>query len=477
VTGSNWPAAIAGRWNAQSRQTRLKWIAALAVSLALLLLPWIVRLDGKQHADWEQFLGRFHPLIVHLPIGLVVLVPVLEIAGAIRPALREAAAFVLLLALPVCVASLILGFLLAFGGGEAGDAVTRHMWGGIALCIGVLICFLARPAWSASGARAYPVALAATLLALVWTAHQGASITHGGDYLTEYMPGPIKRALAIGVVSAAPATDSFYAQHIDPIFDRNCVSCHGASKIQGGLRLDSYARLMRGGKDGRVIAEGKPEQSLLLQRVTLPRENKHFMPAEGHTPLSQQQIDWITAWVRQGASPTVATLKGVSVPVLPKEPPIQPVADYSALMGDIRAMQKGLGAKLEPVSSKLSDGLVLRTADVAPSFGDAQLAQLQKFAPYIVEAELGRTAVTDASLDTLSHFTHLRALHLEDTAITGNGLAKLTTLSQLTYLNLSGTKVTSSSVSPLASMKGLRHVYLFDTPAQPVAQTEPAPSK
>ena len=43
------------------------------------------------------------------------------------------------------------------------------------------------------------------------------------------------------------------------------------------------------------------------------------------------------------------------------------------------------------------------------------LAQFQKFAPYIVEAELGRTAVTDASFDTLKQFTHLRALHLEET--------------------------------------------------------------
>ena len=80
------------------------------------------------------------------------------------------------------------------------------------------------------------------------------------------------------------------------------------------------------------------------------------------------------------------------------------------------------------------------------SFGDAQLAQFQKFAPYIVEAELGRTAVTNASFDTLGKFTHLRALHLEGTAVTGDGLAKLAPLSQLTYLNLSGTKVTEAAL-------------------------------
>ena len=117
--------------------------------------------------------------------------------------------------------------------------------------------------------------------------------------------------------------------------------------------------------------------------------------------------------------------------------------------------------------------MILFTVDAAGSFGDAQLAQFQKFAPYIVEAELGRTAVTDASFDTLKQFTHLRALHLEETHITGDGLAKLTSLSQLTYLNLSGTQVTEESVRPLSSMKNLRHIYLYNTPAQPAANPQP----
>jgi Leucine-rich repeat (LRR) protein len=124
------------------------------------------------------------------------------------------------------------------------------------------------------------------------------------------------------------------------------------------------------------------------------------------------------------------------------------------------------------VSSKPSDGLILNTVDVASSFGDAQLVQVQKFAPYIVEAELGRTAVTNASFDTLAKFTHLRALHLEGTAVTGNGLQKLAPLSQLTYLNLSGSKLTAAAEAPLASMKNLRHVYLYNTPAQPAPAAE-----
>jgi hypothetical protein len=228
---------------------------------------------------------------------------------------------------------------------------------------------------------------------------------------------------------------------------------------------------MRGGKDGAVIVPGKPEASLLLARVTLQPGDPHFMPAEGRTPLTSDEISWIRAWIRAGATATATNIPGVSIAGDQAEPPPKPVGDYSGLVPEIQQMQRGLGAKLVPLSAKASDGLILRTVDMSSSFGDAQLAQFEKFAPYIVEAELARTAVTDASFDTLKRFTHLRALHLEGTSITGSNLAKLSGMTQLTYLNLSGTKVTSQSVAPLRKMSNLRHLYLFNTPAEPVETT------
>jgi uncharacterized membrane protein len=471
VTNRGGLAAFANRVLPNSKSTRWAWMAALAFSAALILLPWVVRLDGKPHADWQQFLGRFHPLAVHLPIGLLVLLPLLEIVGRFRPALREAAGFVLGLSFASCLFALVLGVLLAYGSGSAGAGVTRHESGGIALTIGVLLCLLARPWWSSGNvAYVYPVLLTITLAALAWTAHQGGSLTHGGNYLTQYMPASLKQWTTFG--TTPPAT-SFYAKRINPILDANCVGCHGAAKVQGGLRLDSYESLMKGGQDGPAIVASKPDKSLLLVRVTLPPSHKQFMPAEGKPPLKAEQIAWIKAWIEQGASPTAVTLAGVSIRDERPQLPLQPVGDYSALAPEIRQMAQGQGAKLIPVSAKPEDGLVLYTVDASASFGDAQLAQFQKYAPYIVEAELGRTAVTDASFDTLKQFAHLRALHLEETQVTGNGLAKLAPLTQLTYLNLSGTKVTASAVAPLSSMKNLRQVYLYNTPAQPAPASEP----
>lgn len=455
----------------QMRIARSAWIPTACACVLFLALPSVFRLDGRAHADWLQFLGRFHPALVHLPIGLIVLVPVLEIAGIRKPGLREAADFVLRAALALALPTLALGYMLAYGAGDAGTTVTRHMWGAIALCICLMFCLLVRQSWAAGQQRlAYPVLLSLTLLTLVWTGHEGGSITHGSGYLTRYLPGPL-RAIFPSPSLAGVSPDSFYAQHIHPAFAAKCVACHGGGTEKAALRLDSYSNLMHGGKDGAVIVPGKPESSLLLARVTLSPGDPHFMPAEGRTPLTSDEVSWIRAWIKAGATATATSVPGIKLAGGDAEgraeAPPQPVSDYSRLMPEIVRMQHGLGARLVFVSAKPSDGLILRTVNAAPSFGDAQLAEFQKFAPYIVEAELARTAITDASLDTLKTFTHVRALHLEDTSITGANLAKLSSLTQLTYLNLSGTRVSAQSVAPLRNMPQLHHLYLFNTPAQP----------
>jgi hypothetical protein len=447
------------------RLKKLAWVASLLVSVMLLLLPAIFKLDGKPHADWQQFLGRFHPSVVHLPIGLILLVPLLELAGRSRPALLEAAAFVLSLSVLSCLLALTLGYLLAYGSGEAGGGVARHMWGAIALTIAVAFSFLVRGA-SGELRQSYPYLLAGVLVLLVWTAHQGGSLTHGDKYLTEYLPAPLRRAPE----KPFEFPDSFYARHIYPVLDANCVGCHGRSKVKGNLRLDTYDRLMRGGEDGAVIIPGIPERSTLLKRITLPKDDKKFMPSEGKPPLTPDEIAWIKAWIQQGASPEVKSLVGINAPEPYHEEPVPQVADYSGKMGEIAQAAKSAGVTLVPVSRNLGDGLILNTVNAGAKFGDAQLAGLAPFAPYIVEAELGRTSVTDGCFDTLAKFTHLRVLHLEGTAIRGTALPELAQLPQLTYLNLIGTGVTQAAIAPLTSMKNLRHLYLYNTPAQPAAR-------
>jgi uncharacterized membrane protein len=476
----NTPSATLSR----SSLEHLAWLTAAILSVALLALPFVFRLDGKPHADWQQFLGRFHPLVVHLPIGLILLIPVLELAGRYRPALLEAAAFLLPLSVLACLSAVTLGYLLAYGSGQMGAGVTRHMWGGIALTIAMIACALARP-WlaqkSLQGAASgiYPGMLFGVVLLLSWAAHQGGALTHGDNYLTEYLPAPLKPLLGHAAKPAKSdgAPGSFYAEHIHPVLDANCASCHGDGNVKGGLRVDTFDLLMKGGTEGAAIVPGDAAKSLLFERITLPTDHKKFMPSEGRPPLKAEQILWIKTWIVQGASPTATSLTGIALPDAAKDAPPPPVGDYSALKQAMVQVAKAAGVTLTPMSKNPADGLILNTVDASAAFTDAQLATFQPFAPYVVEVELGRTSVTDASFETLAKFTHLRALHLEGTAVTGAGLEKLMPLQQLTYLNLSGTKVSDASIKPLGTMKSLQHVYLYNTSAHPIGELSAATRK
>src|SRR5215471_18811197 len=128
-------------------------LVVLLLVLAILLAPP----DGVERGETSQFVGRFHPLAVHLPIALVLLVAVLECAGLL-PALRHlkaSAGFVLALAAATALNAVFLGWMLGRSGGYEGSLVTRHMWGGISLAAALVVCCAIR-GWNA---RLYGVAL------------------------------------------------------------------------------------------------------------------------------------------------------------------------------------------------------------------------------------------------------------------------------------------------------------------------------
>ena len=151
------------------------------------------------------------------------------------------------------------------------------------------------------------------------------------------------------------------------------------------------------------------------------------MPAEGRTPLTPDEIARIRAWVLAGAPPDLASVPGIFIAGdgTKRQHPLAITAHSWARFGRCSNRKEQSWSRYRRIPS---DGLILRTTDVAGTFDDAQLAKFQRFAPFIVEAELGRTAVTDASIETLAQFKNLRALHLEGTVVNGRTLGKLSSL-------------------------------------------------
>lgn len=452
-----------------------RWAVAGSVIALLLFAAYQIRLDGVAHGGAWRLLGRLHPLLIHVPLALLLVVPLLEGCGRRRPGLKEAAGFVLGLALAGAIVSVFAGLVLARTDGHDGALVTRHLWGGVGVAVGTALAWAVR----GLGKGIYPAVLTVTLGTLAWASHQGGTLTHGADYLIEPLPQIVKQTLHLHETPAPEtyASDTVFGAAIHPVLEKHCFACHGAEKQKGDYRMDFFAALLAGGKSGKpAVVPGKLGQSELVRRLNLELDDDKVMPPRKKPRPTVAEITLLRWWIKQGASRDLALTAVHDAPAevmaalaagkteageSAEAVYVARVADYSAFWGEIERLERDLGIKLVPVSQHFGDGLVLRTREVSEHFGDGQLAQLLNVAPFIVEAELADTQLTDAGLASLRTFTHLERLHMEGVPLTGVTLGELKALPKLSYLNLCSTQVTDENLQALRGLTALKQVYVF----------------
>lgn len=249
-----------------------------------------------------ELVGKFHPLLVHLPIGFLLLLGLLEWL-ALRPGGKDLAAanrLILLLSMPVTLASVLCGWLLATTGAYDPTALFWHRWLGTGLAVAVGVLWIVRQrGWM----KLYRRSLVLTLGLLTVASHHGGTLTHGRDFLS----WPKSRATT-PPATANLLTQPVYDAIIQPLFNDYCVSCHGSTKAKGGLRLDTAAHTQAGGDSGKLFAADDYRLGLLVQRLELPLEDEDHMPPEGKPQFSPAQLKLILWWAAQGAPTDQTTL-------------------------------------------------------------------------------------------------------------------------------------------------------------------------
>jgi len=456
-----------------------------------------------------NFIARFHVLVVHFPIGIIVIALVMEVLSNLTAFahLSRTIPFMLWMSLFGSIAATVMGFLLMSLEDEAGRAMDLHMYFGLAV---VVFTLLALVLYIAGKNALYSLSLLLAVFTTLASGHFGGALVHDEDYLTEFAPEVVKPLMEVGlgIPHESPTavegleTDepaetplpeqNVYADFVVPILDAKCNECHNENKIKGKLRMDTHELLLAGaeGSDYPTVLPGDAEESEAIVRVTLDQDDDDFMPPKGD-PLTPEEIELLSLWINAGATTTttIADLgddPGIEATALAVAAQLSASKDSADLavaasesvwdtltpeeqetrMKEVNAAADRYHFSIMPISAE-DDRLRVNVINASKEFGDEQLSLLEPVADRIVWLDLARSQVTDSGLDTVGKMPALERLHLENTKVTDDGIAKLAALKELEYINLYGTEVGNPIFETFKELPRLKKAYVWQTKVDP----------
>lgn len=429
--------------------------------------------------SWLIFWGHFHPMLVHLPIGMFFIAGILHFFYAQKQASGQPIIVqILIWTSAFSIISAAMGWSLAQSGEYDPGTLQIHQWLGISTCVlSVGLTYVMRAGMSI---RISNLLFMLGLLCLTITGHYGGNLTHGSDYLTASLPAPAREMLGIKVEKEAEGVPKItnlkeavvYTQLVKPILTQRCISCHNAEKQKGKLRLDAPNFILAGGEEGPIIAAGKPLESELIKRLLLEENDEHHMPPKGKTPLTENEISLLHWWIQQGAdfNKKVAQLPSdEKINAILKTYTQAEVALESAVFkqsvdatdeADLARIRKH-GLLANPISK--DQNYIEVNAINAPRVTNKELADLRSINAQIIRLKLGNTQVSGDFMKEIADMPLLIFLDLQHTKITDQDLESLKSLAYLESINLVGTQISDRGLQTLAKIKSLKRVYLWQT--------------
>jgi len=435
-------------------------------------------------------LAHLHPLLVHIPIGILLFAFLITLLPA---KYRDGMATALSLALGVAsIASLtacITGYLLAQSGDYDLLLVSKHQWLGITTCI---LCF---SAWLITPYR--KILLWITVIMMSIAAHFGGTLTHGEGYLFSSSENKTP-ALDTNKTSTDTLTQTIsdsvlppkqmahqtfpYRDDIAPILQNKCYNCHSSIKKKNGLRLDTKDFILKGGKNGPILFPNNLQKSVLYTHLILPLEEEKHMPPKGKKQLNGHEIELIKQWILQGApfEPIVISSTSINtnppsnkvaiapvqeetiLSITPTEP-IKKVSTKEILPGNATTIEqlKTKGIMIMPIT----DGNAALSVNFVhtKNLEDSLLIGLNALNNQVVILKFSGKKVTDEQLHLLASFNNVHTLYLDNTAITDKGLTEIIKFPDLEILNLYNTTISNRGLNALYTCKNLKKIYLWKT--------------
>jgi hypothetical protein len=403
-----------------------------------------------------DYLGNFHPLLVHLPIGIL-LIALLLVWGYFREpgsiSLRTLQLVILSGAVAATLSSAT-GYIIAGSGSYEEDIVAVHQWFGIALTIVSWLAFiLSTDRYIGKGRRLFAISILAVAM-LFATGHAGGTLTHGSGFLN---PPPVETWFTTRdpePVSLDSSALLYEAVHL--VLAQKCISCHGATKQRGGLRLDAPEYLHSGGDSGPSLIAGNAGESLIVQRLLLPYNDEQHMPPEGRTQPTVNEIALIRWWVDEGASLEIrlldASLPGGIVeelladkmqsaghPLVPTEAPEPPAEEAIVAL-------RQQGTIILPVS-ELEMWMQANLLNVQDSLMPETIAQLLDVRDQLIWLSCTGKSITTAMMKQVAMLKNLRKIDFRRCQFEQGSLQHLSSLSNLKVLNLSGASFDAEEIT------------------------------
>ncbi|MEC3906653.1 c-type cytochrome domain-containing protein [Tamlana sp. 2201CG12-4] len=425
-----------------------------------------------------QFFGRFHAIIVHLPIGFIVLAVLFELISLKKKTdLNLAISYAYLVGALSGVFSIILGLMLASDGDYNETTLNIHKWTGITMTIvAFLLFFIKRKQEALFWARkSYPVLVTLVVALLFVAGHNGGSLTHGSDYLFEHAPNPIRTLAGMKPVRERVIDlDSalVYEDVIHPIFESKCNVCHSNDKAKGDLLLTDAESIMNGGESGAVIVGGNAKESELYRRITLSPTHKEFMPTEGRTPLSKEETMLIQWWIDEGASfdkkvvelnisdRMMICLKDVGIGL---EKTFIERLDLKAVEDNVIAAIEAQGFKIKPITGNSTLLEVAYSPYRKDSITSEKIEVLLQARTNIVWLDFSSLNLQVDLIAKLGQLENLVELRMSNTNLTDVGMKAIESLTHLEYLNLYGNPISDVSLESLNKLSSLQKLYLWKT--------------